>query len=178
MRKGSSMVLTCYTHGRGNNKNTWEANNHPTLNLTRRTIRNKDPIRYRVFRKNVFFTIHCNPSIANIAVRDLQSSQRNARVQSLLLAGNFFEQPIAAEGWRGRGDKFSRILGKNTIFDEHPEHIASGRTHRHSNLNGSLRAYWVVKKNPVQTWEYQFCSVGLYRSPWSADRLSTETGFL
>ena len=38
---------------------------------------------YRMFRKNcVFFTIHCNPSLASIAVRDLQSSQRNARVQS------------------------------------------------------------------------------------------------
>ena len=45
---------------------------------------------YRVFRKNcVFFTIHCNPSLAYIAVRDLRSSQRNASVQSLLLAGNF-----------------------------------------------------------------------------------------
>ena len=28
-----------------------------------------------------FFTIHCNPSLAYIAVRDLQSSQRNASVQ-------------------------------------------------------------------------------------------------
>ena len=36
-----------------------------------------------------FFTIHCNPSLAYIAVRDFQSSQRNASVQSLLLAGNF-----------------------------------------------------------------------------------------
>ena len=36
-----------------------------------------------------FFTIHCNPSLAYIAVRDLQSSQRNASVQSLPLAGNF-----------------------------------------------------------------------------------------
>ena len=36
-----------------------------------------------------FFTIHRNPSLAYIAVRDLQSSQRNASVQSLLLAGNF-----------------------------------------------------------------------------------------
>ena len=43
-----------------------------------------------VFRKNcVFFTIHCNPSLAYIAVRDLQSTQRNAGVQSLLLAGIF-----------------------------------------------------------------------------------------
>ena len=29
-------------------------------------------------------TIHCNPSLAYIAVRDLQSSQRNASVQSLI----------------------------------------------------------------------------------------------
>ena len=35
------------------------------------------------------FRIHCNPSLAYIAVRDLQSSQRNASVQWLLLAGNF-----------------------------------------------------------------------------------------
>ena len=33
--------------------------------------------------------IHCNPSLAYIAVRDLQSFQRNATVQSLLFAGNF-----------------------------------------------------------------------------------------
>ena len=32
------------------------------------------------------FTIHCNPSLA-YAVRDLQSHQRNASVQSLLLIG-------------------------------------------------------------------------------------------
>ena len=37
----------------------------------------------------VFFPIHCKPSLAYIAVRDLQSSQHNASVQSLLLAGNF-----------------------------------------------------------------------------------------
>ena len=36
-----------------------------------------------------FITIHCNPSLIYIAVRDLQSSQLNASVQSLLLAGNF-----------------------------------------------------------------------------------------
>ena len=47
----------------------------------------------------VFFTIHCNPSLTYIVVRDLQSSQHNASVQSLLLAGNFFLQPIAAECW-------------------------------------------------------------------------------
>ena len=75
--------------------------------------------RYRVFRKNcVFFTIHCNSSLAYIAVRDLKSSQRNASVQSLLLAGDFCVQPIAAECWRGRGGKLSRNLG---IFNGHPD---------------------------------------------------------
>ena len=42
-----------------------------------------------VQEKWCFFTIHCNPSLAYIAVRDLENSQRNASVQSLLLAGNF-----------------------------------------------------------------------------------------
>ena len=50
--------------------------------------------------KNVFFfTIHCNA--AYIVARDLQSSQQNASVQSLLLAGNFLYnqyQPSAGEG--------------------------------------------------------------------------------
>ena len=37
-----------------------------------------------------FFTIHCNPSLAYIVVRDLQSSQRDASVQPLIpLASNF-----------------------------------------------------------------------------------------
>ena len=52
--------------------------------------------------KLCFFTINCNPSLAYIAVRDLQCSQRNAIVQSLLLAGNFLynqqQQPSAGEG--------------------------------------------------------------------------------
>ena len=51
-----------------------------------------------------FFTIHRNPSIAYIAVRDLQSSQRNASVQSLLLAGNFCttnsSRVLARERWQ------------------------------------------------------------------------------
>ena len=40
-------------------------------------------------------------SLAYIAVSDLQSSQRNASVQSLLLAGNFLynkQRPSAGEG--------------------------------------------------------------------------------
>ena len=40
-----------------------------------------------VLEKLCFFTIHSNPFLAYIAVRALQSSQRNASVQSLLLAG-------------------------------------------------------------------------------------------
>ena len=59
-----------------------------------------------VEEKMCFFTIHCNPSLAYIAVRDLQNSHRIASVQSLLLAGNFFVQPIVAECW------LSRILGR------------------------------------------------------------------
>merc|ERR1711860_278717 len=37
-----------------------------------------------------------------------------------LIGWTFFVQPIGAECWRGRGGKPSRILGKNTIFNEHP----------------------------------------------------------
>ena len=53
------------------------------------------------------------PSLAYIAVRGLQRSQRNASVQSLLLAGILF------------GGKLSRILGKKTkIFNEHPVYVS------------------------------------------------------
>ena len=62
-----------------------------------------------------FFTIHWSLYLAYIAVRDLQSSQRNASIQSLLLAGNFFVRPITAECWRGRGGKLSK-----KITNEHP----------------------------------------------------------
>ena len=40
-------------------------------------------------RKIVFFHNSLQPLLAYIGVRDLQSSQRDASVQSLLLAGNF-----------------------------------------------------------------------------------------
>ena len=61
-----------------------------------------------VQEKLFFLTIHCNPSLAYIAVRDLQSSQRNVSVKSLLLAGNV----CTTNSWRGRGGKLKRILGK------------------------------------------------------------------
>ena len=68
-----------------------------------------------------FFTILCNPSLAYIDVRDLQSSQRNASVHSLVLAGNFLVQPIAAECWRGKVANFRGFLEKkqylmNTLY--------------------------------------------------------------
>ena len=71
-----------------------------------------------VQEKLCFFTIPCNPSLA---VRDLQSSQRNASVQSLLLAGNFFCSTnssllLARERWQ----TFENSLKKNSIFNEHP----------------------------------------------------------
>ena len=51
------------------------------------------PLQFRYIQgvqvKLCFFTNHCNLSLAYIAIRDLQSSQRNASVQSLNLAGNF-----------------------------------------------------------------------------------------
>ena len=63
------------------------------------------PSIYMVFRKNCgfFFTIHCNPSLAYIAVRDLQSSQRKMRMYSHSYWLVFFVQPLAAECWRGKG---------------------------------------------------------------------------
>ena len=76
---------------------------------------------YRVFRKNCgFITIHCKPSLAYIAVRDLQSSQRNTSVKSLLLARHFLndkKQPSAGER---RGRKRQNIPGKTQFCPEHP----------------------------------------------------------
>ena len=52
--------------------------------------------------KNVFsLTIHCNPMSCHVAARDLQSSQHNESVQSLVWAGHFLynqQQPSAEEG--------------------------------------------------------------------------------
>ena len=55
----------------------------------------------------------------HIAVRDLQSSQRSASVQSLLLAGLFCttnsRRVLARERWQ----TFENSWEKNTIFNEH-----------------------------------------------------------
>ena len=69
-----------------------------------------------VQEKLVFFTIHSYPFLAYIAVRYLQSSQRNASVQSLLLAGNFLynqKQPSAGEG---EVANFREFLGKTKQY--------------------------------------------------------------
>ena len=56
-----------------------------------------------VQQKVCFFTIHYIPSLAYIAVRDLQGFQRNASVFSHLLAGNFLYNQ-------------SRVLGKKSQY--------------------------------------------------------------
>ena len=74
-----------------------------------------------MFRKNcVFFQNHCNPSLAYIAVKDLQSSQRNASVQSILLAGNFLYNQYQPSAGEGEVANFREFLEKNTIFKGHP----------------------------------------------------------
>ena len=73
-----------------------------------------------VQEKLCFFTIQYNPSLAYIAVRDLQSSQRSVSVQSLLLAGNFLNNQSQPSAGEGEEANFREFLGKNTIFNEHP----------------------------------------------------------
>jgi len=63
-----------------------------------------------------FCTIYSNPSLANIAVRDLQSSQRIASVQSFLLAGNFLYNQYQPSAGEGEVANFPRILGKKTQY--------------------------------------------------------------
>ena len=63
-----------------------------------------------------FFTIHCNPSIACIALRITFKARNAMRVYSYsYLLVIFFVQPIAADWLRGRGGKLWRVLGK-TIY--------------------------------------------------------------
>ena len=69
-----------------------------------------------VHEKLCFFTIYCNASLAYIAVRPLQSSQRNASVKSLLLV-IFCTTNSAGEG---EVANFREFLEKSTIFNEHP----------------------------------------------------------
>ena len=86
--------------------------------------RETKPVDYMVFvqEKLCLSQFTATPPSATSLSRDLQSSQRKASVQSLLLAGNFLynqKQPSAVEGEVANFQLF-RILKKNTIFNEHP----------------------------------------------------------
>ena len=73
-----------------------------------------------------FITIYCNPSLAYIAVIDLQSFQRNASVHSALLAGIFFttnsSRVLAREGWQTFENswkkKINEPFGVTTVPEE------------------------------------------------------------
>ena len=71
----------------------------------------------------MFFPNPLQPIIPrlHIASRDLERFQRNASVQSLLLAGNLLNDQIDVYCWRVRGGKVLNILSKKLIFPEHPE---------------------------------------------------------
>ena len=72
-----------------------------------------------VQEKLCFFIIFCNPSIAYIAVRALQSSQRNVSVQSLLLV--IFCTPnssrvLARERWQTCENSWKKIGKRSSIL--------------------------------------------------------------
>ena len=71
-------------------------------------------------QEKIVFTFQCNPSLAYIAVRDLQSSQHNASVQALLLAGDYCTTNSGRELARERWQTFQNSWKNNTIFNEHP----------------------------------------------------------
>ena len=81
----------------------------------------KEPSQLQGVQEKLFFTIHCSPSLACNAVRDLQSSQHKASVHCTVtpIGWKFFVQPIAAECRQGRGCKIREFLAKSTIFNEH-----------------------------------------------------------
>ena len=69
-----------------------------------------------VQEKLYFFTIQCNPYLAYIAVRDIQNSQRNASVQSLLLAGNFLYNQLQPSAGEGEVANFREFLKKKYLM--------------------------------------------------------------
>ena len=76
-----------------------------------------------VQEKLCFSTIHCNPSLAYIALRDLQSSQRNGVYSySLLLAGSFCATNSSRLLERERCQTFENYRKKNTKINKHPVH--------------------------------------------------------
>ena len=71
--------------------------------------------KYRVFSQ---FT--ATLSLAYIAVRDLQISQRNASVQSLPLAGNYLYNQYQLSAGEGEKANFQEFLEKKHNIYEHP----------------------------------------------------------
>ena len=70
------------------------------------------PEMYRVFRKKcVFFTIHCNPSLAYISLQEIFKALNSMRLYShCYWLANFCTT------------KIMKILGKHTTFSDHPVH--------------------------------------------------------
>ena len=72
--------------------------------------------------KSAFFSqFTATPSLAYIAVRDLQSSQRNVSEQSTPIGWQFFVQPIAAGAGEGEVANFQEFFKKtqylmNTLY--------------------------------------------------------------
>ena len=115
----------CHVAKNSRIKQAWDNHHAETKNLNRKSLKYKALCCLKkyiqgVHEKLCFFTIHCNPSLAYIAVRDLQSSQREASVQSLLLAGNFLYSQLQPSAGEGEVANFREFLEKNTIFNEHP----------------------------------------------------------
>ena len=112
-----------------------------------------------VQEKLCFFIIHCNPSLAYIAVRDLQSSQRNASVESLLLAGNFLYNQLQPSTGEGVVANFRDFLEKNTIFYEHPVNDSVAKSNKLCKYTGCLETIALFEGYS----KVSFISLGHYR---------------
>ena len=76
----------CHVAKNSRIKQAWDNHHAETKNLNRKSLKYKALCCLKkyiqgVHEKLCFFTIHCNPSLAYIAVRDLQSSQRRKRIK-------------------------------------------------------------------------------------------------
>ena len=80
---------------------------------------------YRVFRKNCGFfynSLQPLPRLHRCKRPSKLSTQSECTVAPI--GWSFSLQPIGTERWRRRGGKLSKILEKNTIFDELPVFIS------------------------------------------------------
>ena len=84
---------------------------------------------YRLFMINLcFLSIHCNPSLAYIDVRDLQSSQRNGVHSHSYWLFNFLyqQQPSAGDGdmWQTFENSWKTHYLMNTLYIPTQIHVA------------------------------------------------------